>query len=174
STAMADDKLDNVAKTQAQYLLGGGMACLMHLKGRLEKRGTALNVMHWAELLELATRPDRVDARANADGEVSAPCAKELCWSASKGRWPTTGCGRPSSARPTTSAAAKPKPSWSTTTGKRCGSGRAPSGRTRSRTWTITLPSWPPRCEKTAATSISRPQANKRSRSCARSPGITE
>lgn len=72
STAMADDKLDNVAKTQAQYLLGGDMACLMHLKGRLEKRGTALNVMHWAELLELATRPDRVDARAKADGEVSA------------------------------------------------------------------------------------------------------
>lgn len=57
STAMADDKLDNVAKTGAQYLVGGDMACLMHLGGRLEKRGMPVKVMHLAELLEAATRP---------------------------------------------------------------------------------------------------------------------
>lgn len=72
STAMADDKLDNVAKTQAQYLIGGDMACLMHLSGRLEKRGMPVKVMHWVELLEVATRPDRVGAVDRGDREVSA------------------------------------------------------------------------------------------------------
>lgn len=63
STAMADDKLDNVAKTGARYLVGGDMACLMHLGGRLEKRGMPVRVMHLAELLEAATRPKEAKAR---------------------------------------------------------------------------------------------------------------
>jgi len=56
STAMADAKLDHVAQTGARYLVGADMACLMHLGGRLEKRGMPVKVMHLAELLEAATR----------------------------------------------------------------------------------------------------------------------
>lgn len=58
STAMADEKLDHVAQTGARILVGSDMACLMHLGGRLERRGMAVRVLHLAELLEEATRPE--------------------------------------------------------------------------------------------------------------------
>jgi len=71
STAMADTKLDNVAKTGARYLVGADMACLMHLGGRLEKRGMQVKVMHLAELLEVATRPQSKHGEADLE-EASA------------------------------------------------------------------------------------------------------
>jgi len=57
SAAMADEKLDHVAEVQAEYLVGADTACLMHLGGRLERRGGRVRVLHLAELLEEGTRP---------------------------------------------------------------------------------------------------------------------
>lgn len=72
STAMADDKLENVRKTGAQYLVGADMACLMHLGGRLETRGMPVKVMHLAELLDAATSPKSVSRGAGRPEEASA------------------------------------------------------------------------------------------------------
>ncbi|HEY8449786.1 MAG TPA: (Fe-S)-binding protein [Bacillota bacterium] len=56
STAMADAKLDAVRATGAEVLAGADLGCLMHLGGRLRRRGLEVRVMHLAEILERATR----------------------------------------------------------------------------------------------------------------------
>lgn len=56
STAMVDDKVDNIEKTKAKYLVGSDMACLMNIGGRLERRGMDVEVLHLAEVLERGTR----------------------------------------------------------------------------------------------------------------------
>lgn len=63
STAMADDKVDHVEETGARLLVGSDMACLMHLSGRMARRGSDVRAVHLATLLEEATRP------AQASGE---------------------------------------------------------------------------------------------------------
>lgn len=55
STAMADDKLQNALDTGAQYLTGVEGSCLMHLQGRLRRRGLPLETIHVVELLARAT-----------------------------------------------------------------------------------------------------------------------
>jgi L-lactate dehydrogenase complex protein LldE len=52
SVAMADEKLDELAGTGAEMLVGCDTSCLMHLEGRLRKRGETLPVKHLAEVLE--------------------------------------------------------------------------------------------------------------------------
>lgn len=76
STAMADEKLDFVAETTAEYLVGSDMACLMHLGGRAERRGMPTRVLHLAELLEEATRPDKL-ANPDATEDARGKTAKE-------------------------------------------------------------------------------------------------
>lgn len=51
STAIADKKLDRLAATGAEVVLGGDLGCLMHLAGRAKRRGTALQFRHVAEML---------------------------------------------------------------------------------------------------------------------------
>ena len=51
STLMADDKIDNAKRTGAQMLIGGDLGCLLHLAGRLSRRGESLSVRHAAEVL---------------------------------------------------------------------------------------------------------------------------
>jgi L-lactate dehydrogenase complex protein LldE len=55
STAMADEKLDEVAATGATTLVGCDLSCLMHLEGRARRRGMNLTVRHLAEELDTAT-----------------------------------------------------------------------------------------------------------------------
>ncbi len=76
STAMADEKIDHVSQTRAQYLVGSDMACLMHLGGRAERRGESVKVLHLAELLEQATRPERL-AEPGEPAEIAGRIAKE-------------------------------------------------------------------------------------------------
>lgn len=59
AVAMAEDKLADVAAAGAEYLVGADLACLMHLQGRLRRRGGAIRVLHLAQLLEQATRPGK-------------------------------------------------------------------------------------------------------------------
>lgn len=51
SERMADDKLADVAATGASMLVGGDLGCLLHLAGRAQRKGMALEVRHAAEIL---------------------------------------------------------------------------------------------------------------------------
>ena len=57
SVAMADEKLGNVAAAGADMLVGGDLGCLLHLCGRAQASGKALEFRHVSELL--AGRLDR-------------------------------------------------------------------------------------------------------------------
>jgi len=54
SVAMADDKIDSLQQTGAEALVGCDASCLMHLRGRMEKRGIQMPVKHLAEVLDEA------------------------------------------------------------------------------------------------------------------------
>jgi L-lactate dehydrogenase complex protein LldE len=51
STAMVDEKVDQVLDTGAHLLIGLDMSCLMNIEGRLRRRGHRLEVRHLAEVL---------------------------------------------------------------------------------------------------------------------------
>ncbi len=51
SERMADDKIADAAATGAQTMIGGDLGCLLHLAGRMERRGVGLKVRHAAEVL---------------------------------------------------------------------------------------------------------------------------
>lgn len=51
SQRMADDKIDDAAATGADTLTAGDLGCLLHLAGRMERRGTPMRVRHVAEIL---------------------------------------------------------------------------------------------------------------------------
>lgn len=51
SGAMVAEKVDNIIATGADYLIGSDAACLMNMKGRLERIGHPLRVMHIANVL---------------------------------------------------------------------------------------------------------------------------
>ncbi|HVE76385.1 MAG TPA: (Fe-S)-binding protein [Actinomycetota bacterium] len=54
SVAMADDKIESLKETQSEALIGCDQSCLMHLEGRLRRRGESIQVKHLAEVLEEA------------------------------------------------------------------------------------------------------------------------
>jgi L-lactate dehydrogenase complex protein LldE len=56
SVAMADEKLRTLG--DATTLCGADPSCLMHMRGRLERLGSPVEVRHLAELLEEGTRGD--------------------------------------------------------------------------------------------------------------------
>ena len=52
STAMLDEKLDNVLATGVSTLIAGDTGCIMHMQGGLRRRGSDVQVVHIAELLD--------------------------------------------------------------------------------------------------------------------------
>jgi L-lactate dehydrogenase complex protein LldE len=52
SVAMADDKIDALEPTGAEILVGCDQSCLMHLEGRMRRRGIDIPVRHLAEILD--------------------------------------------------------------------------------------------------------------------------
>jgi L-lactate dehydrogenase complex protein LldE len=54
ATAMADDKVAQAEDTGAEVLVAGDSGCLMHLAGRLSRRGSRVQPMHLASLLAKA------------------------------------------------------------------------------------------------------------------------
>ena len=48
---MMNTKLDNVAATGAEILVGGDVGCLMHLGGGIRRRGDRVATVHIADLL---------------------------------------------------------------------------------------------------------------------------
>ena len=51
SARMADDKIADAVSTGAEMLVGGDLGCLMHLSGRMARRGEKLAVRHAAEVM---------------------------------------------------------------------------------------------------------------------------
>jgi L-lactate dehydrogenase complex protein LldE len=51
SERMADDKLEDAQSTGADLMLGGDLGCLLHLKGRMQRKGVNMRVRHVAEVL---------------------------------------------------------------------------------------------------------------------------
>ena len=51
SVAIADHKLDRLQEAGVDVLASGDASCLLHLRGRLERRGLVVRTMHLAELL---------------------------------------------------------------------------------------------------------------------------
>ena len=51
STAMVDEKIDNILATGAEVVCGCDISCLMNIEGRLSRRGEQVTVMHIAEIL---------------------------------------------------------------------------------------------------------------------------
>ena len=63
STAMLDEKLDNVLATGVSTLIAGDTGCIMHMQGGLRRRGSNVQVVHIAELLDTQSavhRPGKV------------------------------------------------------------------------------------------------------------------
>lgn len=52
STAMLNEKLDNVQATGASILIAGDTGCIMHMQGGLRRRGSDVQVVHVAEMLD--------------------------------------------------------------------------------------------------------------------------
>ena len=50
SAAIADRKCDNIIATADTAILGD-LGCLLHLQGRLFRRGDSVRIYHWAEIL---------------------------------------------------------------------------------------------------------------------------
>jgi len=51
STAIMNEKLDQVERSGAGTLVGGDVSCLLHMAGGLRRRGSNIEVKHIAELL---------------------------------------------------------------------------------------------------------------------------
>jgi L-lactate dehydrogenase complex protein LldE len=51
STAMVDEKIDNILATGADAVVGCDISCLMNIQGRLSRRGEKVKVLHIAEVL---------------------------------------------------------------------------------------------------------------------------
>lgn len=54
ATAMADDKIGQVEATGADVVVAGDAGCLMHMAGRMSRRGSKVRPMHLATLLAAA------------------------------------------------------------------------------------------------------------------------
>ena len=53
SAAMGEQKTDNAAATNADYIISTDMSCLMHLDGMLQKRRSKMKCLHLAEVLTM-------------------------------------------------------------------------------------------------------------------------
>src|SRR5437762_2839024 len=51
SERMADDKIADAQATGAELMLGGDLGCLLHLKGRMQRKGINMRARHVAEVL---------------------------------------------------------------------------------------------------------------------------
>lgn len=61
SVAMADDKLEALAESGVTHLVGSDQSCLLHLQGRLRRRGDATVVKHLAQVLDEAGAHPRAE-----------------------------------------------------------------------------------------------------------------
>lgn len=51
SVAIADRKLEGIARAKVDAVVGGDVSCLLHLRGRLERMRSRVRALHFAEVL---------------------------------------------------------------------------------------------------------------------------
>lgn len=51
SAHIADQKIDDITATGAGFVIGGDLGCLLHLEGRMQRRGLKVRALHVAEVL---------------------------------------------------------------------------------------------------------------------------
>jgi L-lactate dehydrogenase complex protein LldE len=51
SARIGDHKIDDIAATGAGHVIGGDLGCLLHLEGRMQRRGLDIRAVHVAEVL---------------------------------------------------------------------------------------------------------------------------
>lgn len=51
SVAIADRKVESIAKAEVDAVVSGDVSCLMHLRGRLQRLGSKVKALHLAEVL---------------------------------------------------------------------------------------------------------------------------
>ncbi len=51
STAILDEKVDNIIKTEVDAVVGCDISCLMNIQGRLSRRNSDIKALHIAQLL---------------------------------------------------------------------------------------------------------------------------
>jgi L-lactate dehydrogenase complex protein LldE len=73
SVAMADDKLDALDEAGASHLVGSDQSCLLHLQGRLRRRGGTMPVRHLAQVLDEAGAHPIAEASAGNGDRPPAP-----------------------------------------------------------------------------------------------------
>jgi len=59
SGAMVTEKVNNIAATEAEYLVGTDMGCLMNIAGSMRRRGMQTGVLHLSQLLNRTEASDR-------------------------------------------------------------------------------------------------------------------
>jgi L-lactate dehydrogenase complex protein LldE len=59
STAMVDEKIDNILASGAEVVTGCDISCLMNIQGRLSRLGKDVKVMHIAEILASSIGDDK-------------------------------------------------------------------------------------------------------------------
>nr|WP_275584385.1 (Fe-S)-binding protein [Pullulanibacillus pueri] len=70
SEQMVDEKVKHVEETEADILIGADNGCLMNIKGRLNRKGKPIKVMHIAEILNFGLKGGHHYADENRNGAV--------------------------------------------------------------------------------------------------------
>jgi L-lactate dehydrogenase complex protein LldE len=52
SQSMGDEKIDHILSTGADFLVGSDMSCLMHMGGRMRRKGQSVEILHVAQVLD--------------------------------------------------------------------------------------------------------------------------
>jgi L-lactate dehydrogenase complex protein LldE len=58
STRICDQKCDDIVASGAEAVLLGDLGCMLHIEGRMRRRGAATRVLHVAEVLAGAVQPN--------------------------------------------------------------------------------------------------------------------
>lgn len=58
SEQMVDEKVQHIVETGADYLIGADEGCLMNIRGRVERVGKSIQVLHIAEVLNQALQQE--------------------------------------------------------------------------------------------------------------------
>ena len=53
SEQMVDEKVRHVEETEAEYLIGADEGCLLNIRGRIDRKGKPIKVLHIAEVLNM-------------------------------------------------------------------------------------------------------------------------
>jgi len=63
STAILDEKLDNIESTEASRVVAADIGCIYQIQGGLRRRGSSVEVVHIAQILSESIRNNKTGKR---------------------------------------------------------------------------------------------------------------